>query len=245
MNSPRTLVIIPTYNERDNLPRVVPLVLAQDDNFHILVVDDNSPDGTGDVADSLAKTHREPQERLFVLHRKAKDGLGAAYVAGFRWGLERGYEVMVEMDADLSHPPDLLPELVGKLGTADVAVGSRYVGGRRAVVNWSPARLAISLAGCWYARIITRLPIYDATGGFNAFRRKVIAAIDLNRIQSSGYSFQIELKLRAWRRGFTLEEVPFVFTERESGESKMSRAIVLEAAWKVWKLRLLDLFGKL
>ena len=239
--TPRVLVIVPTYNERDNLPRVVPLILGQGNAFHVLVVDDNSPDGTGRVADELATGN----ERVDVLHRSGKMGLGRAYVAGFRRGLAKGFDILIEMDADLSHPADMLPGLVAALEEADVAVGSRYVDGRITVVNWPMSRLLISLFGSWYARVITRLPVNDATGGFNAFRRQVIEAIGLDRIESNGYSFQIELKLRAWRAGFALREVPIVFTERDSGESKMSRSIIVEAVWRVWKLRILDLFGKL
>ena len=238
---PRVLVVIPTYDERDNLPRIVPLVLEQGEGVHVLVVDDNSPDGTGDVADALAAEH----DRVAVLHRPGKAGLGAAYVAGFTWGLERDFDVFVEMDADLSHPPDMLPVLLAGLEAADVVVGSRYLDGRIRVVNWPMRRLLISLFGSWYARVITRLPVRDATGGFNAFRRSVIETVGLSKIQSNGYSFQIELKLRAWRGGFTLREVPFVFTERDTGESKMSGRIIREAVWRVWKLRLLDLLGKL
>ncbi len=237
----RVLVIVPTYNERESLPRVVPLILAQGNRFHVLVVDDNSPDGTGRVADELAAG----SDRVDVLHRAGKMGLGAAYVAGLRRGLEGDFDILIEMDADLSHPPDMLPQLVAALDGADVAVGSRYVGGRITVVNWPMSRLLISLFGSWYARIITRLPVNDATGGFNAFRRRVIEAIGLDRIESNGYSFQIELKLRAWRAGFTLCEVPIIFTERDSGESKMSRSIIIEAVWRVWRLRILDLLGKL
>ena len=238
---PRVLVVVPTYNEAENLPRIVPLILGQGEAFHVLVVDDNSPDGTGRLADELAAE----SDRVEVLHRPGKLGLGAAYVAGFRHGLARDFDILVEMDADLSHPPDMLPALVAALQDAGVAVGSRYVGGRIAVVNWPMSRLLISLFGSWYARVITRLPVNDATGGFNAFRREVIEAVGLDRIESNGYTFQIELKLRAWRAGYTLREVPIVFTERDSGESKMSRRIVVEAVWRVWKLRLLDLFGKL
>jgi len=180
-----------------------------------------------------------------VLHRAGKEGLGAAYVAGFGWGLERDFDILIEMNADLSHPARRLPALLEALDEVGVAVGSRYVGGRITVVNWPLSRLMISLFGSWYARAITRLPVNDATGGFNAFRREVIEAVGIDRIQSNGYSFQIELKLRAWRAGFTLREVPIVFTERDSGESKMSGRIIHEAVWRVWKLRLLDLLGRL
>lgn len=238
----RVLVVIPTYNERDNLPRIVPQVLEQGDAFHVLVVDDNSPDGTGDVADELAAG----SERVAVLHRPGKQGLGAAYVAGFTWGLKRDFDVFVEMDADLSHPPAILPVMLDEIRRGvDVVVGSRYVDGRITVVNWPMRRLMISLFGSWYARVITRLPVRDATGGFNAFRRRVLERVRLDRIQSNGYSFQIELKLRAWRGGFGLHEVPIVFTERDSGDSKMSRSIIWEAVWRVWKLRILDLLGRL
>ncbi len=240
-NARHVLVVVPTYNERENLPRVVPLILGQGDEFHVLVVDDNSPDGTGDLADQLAAE----SGRVHVLHRAGKQGLGAAYVAGLGWGLERGYGILIEMDADLSHPADRLPALVAALADAGVAVGSRYVGGRITVVNWPLSRLMISLFGSWYARAITRVPVNDATGGFNAFRREVIEAVGLDRIQSNGYAFQIELKLRAWRAGFALREVPIVFTERDSGESKMSGAIIREAVWRVWKLRLMDLLNRL
>lgn len=241
-DSGRVLVVIPTYNERENLPRIVPHVLEQGDAFHVLVVDDNSPDGTGDVAGELAAG----SERVAVLHRPGKQGLGAAYVAGFKWGLKRDFDVFVEMDADLSHPPAMLPVILAEIRRdVDVVVGSRYLDGRITVVNWPMRRLMISLFGSWYARVITRLPVRDATGGFNAFRRRVLERVRLDRIQSNGYSFQIELKLRAWRGGFELREVPFVFTERDSGESKMSKSIIWEAVWRVWKLRILDLLGRL
>ncbi len=241
-DSLRVLVVMPTYNEADNLPRIVPRVLEQGSAFHVLVVDDNSPDGTGDVADELAAGN----DRVAVLHRPGKQGLGAAYVAGFTWGLKRDFDLFVEMDADLSHPPEVLPVMLAETRRGvEVVVGSRYVGGRITVVNWPMRRLLISLFGSWYARIITRLPVRDATGGFNALRRGVLESVRLDRIQSNGYSFQIELKLRAWRAGFDLREVPIVFTERDSGESKMSKSIIWEAVWRVWKLRILDLLGRL
>ncbi len=237
----RTLVIIPTYDEVDNLPRIAPMVLEQDPGIEILVVDDNSPDGTGRLADEMAAA----DPRMHALHRAGKEGLGKAYIAGFRWGLERNYDLLIEMDADLSHPPDHLPRMIEAAQTHDVVVGSRYVGGRVTVVNWPISRLMLSIFGSWYARVITRLPVRDTTGGFNCWRRNVLETIQLDRIQSNGYSFQIELKLRAWRRGFSVTEIPIVFTERDTGESKMSKRIVREAVWKVWKLRLLDLFGRL
>jgi len=236
------LVAIPTYNERENLPRIVPEVLGIDPRVHVLVVDDGSPDGTGELADRLAEAS---DGRVHVLHRTEKEGLGRAYVAAFRWGLERGYDAICEMDADLSHRPQDLERILEALETHDVVVGSRYVGGRVNVVNWPLSRLLISLGGSLYARVVTGLPVRDATGGFNCFRADVLRGIDLDRIQSNGYTFQIELKLRAWRNGARIVEVPIVFVERESGESKMSKAIVREAIWKVWKLRVMDLFGRL
>ncbi len=238
----RMLVIIPTYNERENLPRIVPLVLDESPRIDVLVVDDASPDRTGEVADGLAREC----DRVHVLHREGgKQGLGPAYLAGFRWALARDYAFVCEMDADLSHPPKHLPEFMEKAREHDVIVGSRYMNGRVTVVNWPMSRLLISYFGSWYARTITRIPVADATGGFNCFRREVLESLNLDRIESNGYAFQIELKLRAWRKGFRLTEVPIVFTERDSGESKMSKKIVREAVWKVWKLRFMDLFGRL
>lgn len=237
----RTLVIIPTFNEAENVARIVQAVLGQGDGIQVLVVDDNSPDGTGELAEDLARK----DDRVNVLRREGKQGLGRAYLAGFRWGLERAYDLICEMDADFSHPPDKLPALIQKAEEYQVVIGSRYVGGRVNVVNWPMSRLLISFFGSWYARTITGLPVRDATGGFNLWRREVLEALNLDKIESNGYAFQIELKYRAWRRGFSLVEVPIVFTERESGESKMSKSIVREAVWKVWKLRILNLFGKL
>jgi dolichol-phosphate mannosyltransferase len=237
----RILVVIPTFNEADNLLRIVPLVLNQDPRIDVLVVDDNSPDGTGDLADDLV----EELDRVHVLHRSGKQGLGRAYLEGFQWGLDREYALFVEMDADFSHDPDALPEFIEKAGDFDVVLGSRYVDGHVTVINWPMSRLLISYFGSRYARIVTGLPVRDATGGFNCWRREVLAALDFDRIESEGYTFQIELKLRAWRRGFTLTEIPIIFAERDSGESKMSKKIVIEAVWKVWKLRLLQIFGRL
>jgi len=237
----RFIVIVPTYNEADNLPRLVPRVLEQDPRIDVLVVDDDSPDGTGDIADSLSRE----SDRVHVLHRSGKQGLGKAYIAAFRWGLERDYALFFEMDADFSHRPSALPLFIEKAREFDVVLGSRYVDGRVTVINWPMSRLLISYFGSWYARFVTRLPVRDATGGFNCWRREVLESLDFDRIESNGYTFQIELKLRAWRKGFTFTEIPIVFEERESGESKMSKKIVREAIWKVWKLRFLDLIGRL
>lgn len=241
MSEERVLVIIPTYNERENLPRVVPRVLATHPGIEILVVDDNSPDGTGLLAAGMARD--EP--RIHALHLEGKGGLGRAYIQGFRWGLARDYTHFFEMDADLSHPPEKIPLMLEASRKHPVVVGSRYVGRRVNVVNWPITRLIISVFGSIYARVITRLPVMDATGGFNLWRREVLEAIPLERIESNGYAFQVELKLRAWRKGFLPLEIPIVFTERETGDSKMSKSIVVEAVWKIWKLRILDLFGRL
>lgn len=236
----RILVIVPTYNERENLPRKLPLILDQDPRIEVLVVDDASPDGTGEVAAEMASS----ESRVHVLHRPAKEGLGAAYRAGFTWGLERGYDLLFQMDADVSHPPEALPVMIEAAGRYDVVIGSRYVGGRITVANWPLSRLVISYLGCWYARAITGMPVRDATGGFNCWRRNVLEAVDLKRIRSNGYAFQIELKFRAWRKGFRILEVPILFRERDSGESKMSKKIVREAIWRVWWLKLQDLLGR-
>ncbi|MEQ9399369.1 MAG: polyprenol monophosphomannose synthase [Longimicrobiales bacterium] len=241
MSEGRYLVIVPTYNERDNLPRKVPLILEQDPILDVLVVDDASPDGTGALADAMAAENG----RVHVLHRQAKDGLGKAYLAGFRWGLDRGYEVLFEMDADISHPPDALPAFIEALDDHDVVVGSRYVGGRVNVLNWPMSRLLISYFGSWYARTITRMPIRDATGGFNAWHRDVLQAVELDRVRSNGYAFQIELKFRAWSKGYRVVEIPILFTERDTGESKMSKSIVREAVWRVWWLKFQQIFRRL
>ncbi len=237
----RILVIIPTYDEAENLANIVPRVLEQDPRIDVLVVDDASPDGTGEIADGLAAD----SERVKVLHRAGKDGLGRAYLAGFRLGLSEGYDVLFEMDADFSHPPAALPDLIAALDETDVVVGSRYVDGRVTVVNWPMSRLLISYFGSRYARTITGMPIRDGTGGFNGWRRAVLEKVGLERVQSNGYAFQIELKFRAWRAGFRLVEHPILFTERGSGESKMSKRIVREAVWRVWWLRIQDLVGRL
>lgn len=242
----RTLVVVPTYNERENLGALVPMILEleADANLDILVVDDASPDGTGEIADALCERH---PTRVSVLHRGGKGGLGPAYLEGFRWALEREYGRICQMDADLSHPPELLLTLVeiSESDEVDFVVGSRYVGGRVTVVNWPVGRLLVSLFGNLYARLVTGLPVSDATGGFNLFKRKVLATLDLDRIDSTGYTFQIELKFRSWQKGFKFVEIPIVFTERRQGESKMSKRIVREAVWKVWQLRLLKMIGRL
>lgn len=241
MSDRRFLVIIPTYNEVDNLPRKAPQVLAQDPRIDLLVVDDASPDGTGQLAADMAASN----PRVHALRRAAKEGLGAAYLAGFEWGLDRKYDLLFEMDADISHPPEALPQMIQAAETHDVVIGSRYVGGRVTVSNWPMSRLLISYFGSWYARTITRMPVRDATGGFNCWRREVLEAVGLNRVRTNGYAFQIELKFRAFRKGFRLHEIPILFQERDSGESKMSKRIVREAIWRVWWLKIQDLLGRL
>jgi dolichol-phosphate mannosyltransferase len=228
----RALVIVPTYNERENLPRLVPAILSRDSRLEILVVDDGSPDGTGALADEIAAG--EP--RVHVLHRAGKLGLGTAYLAGFAWGIERGYDCLFEMDADFSHDPRYLPVMLAKAKEADLVLGSRYVPGG-GTVNWGLSRKLLSRGGSLYARTILGVAVRDLTGGFKCFRREVLEGIDLASVECSGYAFQIELTFRAVRRGFRVAEVPIVFVDRRVGHSKMSRRIVLEAIRKVWSIR--------
>lgn len=231
---PRGLVVIPTYNERDNLATVVAGVLAADVAVDVLIVDDASPDGTGEVADRLADAHAQVQ----VMHRQRKQGLGPAYRAGLGWGLEQGYDLLVEMDADLSHDPAALPAILGATADHDLVLGSRYVPGGR-IDNWPWHRRALSSWGNRYVRLVTGMPLRDATSGYRAFRAPVLHAIGLGRLRSDGYSFQIETALRAWRGGFAVTEVPITFVERRAGASKISRRIVVEALWRVllWGLQ--------
>jgi len=235
------LVIIPTYNEADNIGQVLDLVLAQPVPISVLVVDDNSGDGTADVVRSAMEEH---PNRVDLIERPGKLGLGTAYLRGFRYALSRDYTYICEMDADLSHDPDDLPRLIDavKTGTADLAVGSRYIGGVR-VINWPLPRLVLSYAAGIYTRVITRMPIRDVTAGFKCFHRRVLEALPLDRVNSDGYAFQVEMHYRTWKAGFDITEIPVIFTERTEGQSKMSKAIVREAALKVWELRLRDLAG--
>jgi dolichol-phosphate mannosyltransferase len=237
----RILVAIPTYNEAANLPNIVPQILAQDPRLEVLVVDDNSPDGTGRLAEGLARTDR----RVHVLHREGKLGLGTAYITAFRWALEQGYDYVFEMDADFSHDPVYLKDFLKAIESADVVLGSRYLEGKVAVVNWPMGRLMLSYCANIYARWVTGLRIWDLTGGFKCFRRRVLEAIDLSQVRSNGYAFQIEMSVRAWRKGFKLREIPIVFVDRAEGQSKMNRAIVREAVWMVPRLRLQRLFGRI
>jgi dolichol-phosphate mannosyltransferase len=237
----RALVIIPTYNEIENLSRIVPQVLEQDPRLEVLVVDDNSPDGTGAAADELART----SPRVHVLHRAGKLGLGTAYRAGFKWALERDYEYVFEMDADFSHDPKHLPQFLEAIRNADLVLGCRYLQGRVTVVNWPMGRLLLSYFANLYARVVTGLSLSDSTGGFKCFRRRVLATVDLDAVRSGGYAFQIEMSFRAVRKGFRITEIPIVFVDRTDGVSKMSGTIVREAVWMVWRLRLMALLGRL
>jgi dolichol-phosphate mannosyltransferase len=236
----RALVIVPTYNERDNITRIVPRILEQDPRLEVLIVDDNSPDGTGALADQMAAA----DSRVHVLHRAGKEGLGKAYIAGFRWALEHPYAFVFEMDADFSHDPAHLPEFLAAIRGADLVLGSRYLQGKVTVVNWPISRLMLSYGANMYARAITGLRLGDATGGFKCFRREVLESIPLDEVRSNGYAFQIEMSFRAWKRGFKIAEIPIVFTDRSEGESKMSKRIVREAVWMVWRLRWWSFTGR-
>jgi len=236
----KALVIVPTYNEKENIDRIIPEILDQDPSIDILIVDDNSPDGTGKIADKLSSENK----RILVLHREKKSGLGTAYLLGFKYALENGYDYIFEMDADFSHDPAYLPQFLEAIKDADLVLGSRYISGVN-VINWPMSRLLLSYYANVYSRWVTGLPVKDATGGFKCFKRKVLEQIDLDKVHSEGYSFQIEMSFRAWKRGFKIKEIPIVFWDRRAGTSKMSKKIVREAIWMVWKLRFLSLLGRL
>lgn len=237
----RGLVIVPTYNERANVERLIERVLAQDPRLDVLVVDDASPDGTGAIVDALAAAN----PRVHGIHRAGKLGLGTAYVDGFRWALSRDYAIVFEMDADFSHDPEHLWQFLEAIDDADLVLGSRYRNGKVTVINWPISRLILSYGANVYARAVTGLPLFDATGGFKCFRREVLEAIDLSRVRSNGYAFQIEMSFRAWQRGFDIVEIPIVFHDRTEGESKMSGRIIREAIWMVWRLRWLSIRNRL
>ena len=239
-SSERGLVIVPTYNERENVARIIESVLSQDPRLSVLIVDDGSPDGTGAIVDEISGTN----DRVHALHRAKKMGLGTAYLAGFKWALARDFAYVFEMDADFSHDPGHLPEFLRAIADADLVLGSRYRNGKVTVVNWPMTRLMLSYAANVYARTVTGLQLFDATGGFKCFRRSVLEAIDLNDVRSNGYAFQIEVSFRAWKKGFRIAEIPIVFTDRTEGESKMSKRIVREAIWMVWRLRWWAMTGR-
>ncbi len=236
------VVVIPTYNESLNIEAILKLVLNLDDGFSVIVVDDNSPDGTGKLVQEVQSTY---PDRIQLIRRSGKSGLGTAYIEGFKVALERGFELICQMDADFSHDPKDLSRLVAAIRDgADMAIGSRYYGGVR-IINWPLSRLILSYGASLYTRVITRMPLRDATAGFKCIHRRVLEELDFGRIKSNGYSFQVELHYRTWKGGFEIKEVPIVFTERVEGTSKMNKAIIREAAWKVWELRFRALFGRL
>ena len=237
------LVIVPTYNEAHNIPKIIESVLSLDEPTHLLVVDDGSPDGTGEIVEELIPSY---EGRLHLIRRTGKLGLGTAYVRGFKFALEKGYTYVCEMDADFSHNPQDIPSLVEEVrsGNADVAIGSRYSNGI-SIINWPLSRLILSYGANLYARLITGLPVKDTTAGFKCIHRKVLETISVEGIRSNGYAFQIELHFRAWKAGFRLKEVSIIFREREEGVSKMSKKIVWEAIWRVWFLKFQSIFGNL
>lgn len=239
-NLNRVLVIIPTYNEIKNIEKVLDVVFWLGiENLDVLIIDDNSPDGTAE----FIKQYMKNQNSLFMIQRSGKLGLGTAYVTGFRYALERDYQYIFEMDADLSHDPREIPNFLSAMNKADLVIGSRYLTGVN-VINWPLVRLFISVIASKYTRFITGLPIHDCTSGFKCFNRRVLEAIPLEEVSSSGYSFQIEMNFKAWKRGFKIQEIPIIFHDRTEGASKMSKRIIMEAVFVVWKLKLWSLFGR-
>lgn len=236
----KSLVIIPTFNELENIRRIIPAVLQQNESIDVLIVDDNSPDKTGDYVEQLSKEN----PRIKLIRREKKLGLGTAYIVGFKYAVANNYDYVFEMDADFSHDPNEINNFLEAIKNADVVLGSRYINGVR-VLNWPMRRLLLSYFASVYTRIITGLPIKDATGGFKCFRIDVLKAIDLDSIKSNGYSFQIEMTFKAYKKGFRIKEIPIVFLDRVKGKSKMSKKIVLEAIFMVWKLRLRSIIGRL
>ena len=233
------LVIIPTYNERENIETLLERLLALPFGLEVLVVDDNSPDGTGD----LVAARQEKDPRIHLLRRAGKMGLGSAYVAGFRYALSQGAQFVFEMDADFSHDPEAIGDFLKAAENVDLVLGSRYLHGVT-VVNWPLSRLILSYSANVYTRVITGLPVRDATGGFKCFRRRALESVDLDGVRSDGYSFQIEMSYKIWRKGLRIVEIPITFVDRRAGVSKMNRRIVWEAAWMVWRLRIMDLLGR-
>lgn len=240
MNNQKSLVIIPTFNELENVRKIVPAVLEQNELIDVLIVDDNSPDKTGDYVEQLSKEN----PRIKLIRREKKLGLGTAYIAGFKYAVANNYYYVFEMDADFSHDPNEINNFLEAIKDADVVLGSRYINGVR-VLNWPMRRLLLSYFASVYTRFITGLPVKDATGGFKCFRIDVLKAIDLDNIQSNGYSFQIEMTFKAYKKGFRIKEIPIVFHDRVQGKSKMSKKIVREAIFMVWKLRLRSIIGRL
>ena len=236
----KILVIIPTYNELDNLPKLLPEVLSKNDSIHILIVDDNSPDGTA----SFVESEMQKNERLHLIKRLSKQGLGTAYIAGFKFAIQNEYDLIFEMDADFSHDPKEIPRFLEEINDVDLVIGSRYKNGVN-VINWPMRRLLLSWFANLYTRFITGMPVHDATGGFKCFKRNVLETINLNHVRSNGYAFQIEMNFKTWKKGFNIKEIPIIFVDRMKGQSKMSKKIVREAVLMVWKLRLRSIFGLL
>ena len=233
----KTLIISPTYNERKNIKQLVNMVIGENPELHLLIVDDNSPDGTGEKVKKLQTEYKN----LFLETRSKKSGLGTAYIFGFKWALEKKYDNIIQMDADLSHNPKDLPRMVNNLQKYDLVIGSRYINGI-SVVNWPLRRLMLSYGANAYSRVITGMPIMDGTGGFKAWKSSVLSSIDLDSVKSQGYSFQIEMNFRAWVKKFNIKEIPIIFSDRTIGQSKMSKTIVYEAIFMVWRLRIWKIF---
>ena len=236
----KTLIIIPTYNELENLPRLLPEVLAKDHSIDILIVDDNSPDGTAGFIEKEMQTN----SRIHLIKRPSKQGLGTAYIAGFKYALQNNYDYIFEMDADFSHDPNEILKFLVEIKNADLVIGSRYVTGVN-VINWPMRRLLLSWFANLYTSFITGMPVHDATGGFKCFKRKVLESINFDKVRSNGYAFQIEMNFKAWKNGFKVKEIPIIFVDRVKGKSKMSKKIVREAVTMVWKLRVKSIFGML
>jgi len=240
MSSDKKLIIVPTYNEIENIEKLIRDISDIDSTSDILIVDDNSPDGTGEQVEKL----REQFKNLFLIKREEKLGLGTAYVAGFKYALQNGYTIIFEMDADFSHDPKEIPNFLEAIKNADLVIGSRYIKGVN-VVNWPLSRLLLSYFANRYTRFVTGLPLCDSTGGYKCYKRQVLESINLEEIRSGGYSFQIEMNFKAWKKGFELKEIPIIFIDRAVGKSKMSKQIIREAVWMVWKLKFKSLFGRL
>lgn len=236
----KSLIIVPTYNELENIRRLLPELMALDPGIRVLVVDDNSPDGTGKLADELAAEN----ERISVLHRPGKLGLGSAYVAGFKYAVQQDVDCVFEMDADFSHDPAMIPRFIEQIASCDVVIGSRYISGIN-VVNWPMSRLLLSYFANIYTRLVTGMTIRDTTSGYKCFRREVLENIDLDDVRSDGYAFQIEMNFRCWRKGYRMREIPIIFVDRRSGTSKLSRGVINEAVWIPWWLRLRHLLRRM
>lgn len=238
-NKERVLIIFPTYNEKANIRSIIKAVLEVDPRIEVLVVDDNSPDGTGGLVTKLAESNK----KVHIIHREKKAGLGSAYIEGFGYALRNGYDYIFEMDADFSHDPQYIPDFLNKIKDYDLVIGSRYIKGVN-VINWPMKRLLLSYYANVYTRIVTGLPLRDATGGFKCYRRAVLEGIDIEKVKSDGYSFQIEMSYKVWKKGYRICEIPIVFVDRQAGQSKMSKKIVREAVWMVWRLRFSSLLGR-